>query len=91
MKPIVELKIMKKLDQLKPKKSAGHDKIGNFIIKKKVSDEIVKPLTCIFNLSLSTGIVPENLKVAKVIQIYKKDDAAVFPNNCPVSLFTMFL
>ena len=40
-----------------------------------MSDEIVKPL---FSLSLSTGIVPENLKVAKVIPIYKKDDAAVF-------------
>ena len=44
MKPIVELEIMKIVDQLKPNKSAGHDKIGNFIIK-KVSDEIVKPLT----------------------------------------------
>ena len=61
MKPIVELEIMKIVDQLKPNNSAGHDKISNFIIK-KVSDEIVKPLTCIFNLSLSTGIVPENLK-----------------------------
>ena len=89
MKPIVELEIMKIVDQLKPNKSAGHDKIGNFIIK-KVSDEIVKPLTCIFNLSLSTGIVPENLKVAKVIPIYKKDDAAVFSNYRPVSLLPCF-
>ena len=38
----------------------------NFIIK-KVSDEIVKPLTCILNLLLSTGNIPENLKVAKII------------------------
>ena len=62
-KPPVELEIMKIVDQLKPNKSAGHDKIGNFIIK-EVIDEIVKPLTYIFNLSLSTGIVPETLKVA---------------------------
>ena len=34
MKLIVELEIMKIVDQLKPNKSAGHDKIGNFIIKK---------------------------------------------------------
>ena len=59
------------VDQLKPNKSAGHNKIGNFIIK-KVSDEIVKPLACIFNLSVSTGIVAENLKVAKVIPITKR-------------------
>ena len=89
LKPIVELEILKIVDQLKPNKSAGHDKIGNLIIK-RVSDEIVKPLTCIFNLSLSTGIVPENLKVAKVIPIYKKDDAAVFSNYRPVSLLPCF-
>ena len=89
LKPIVELEILKRVDQLKPNKNAGHDKIGNFIIK-KVSDEIVKPLTCIFNLSLSTGIVLENLKVAKVIPIYKEDDAAVFSNYRPVSLLPCF-
>ena len=89
MKLIVELEIMKIVDQLKPNKSAGHDKIGNSIIK-KVSDEIVKPLTCIFNLSLSTGIVPENLKVAKVLSIHKKDDATVFSNYRPVSLLPCF-
>ena len=86
MKPIVELEIMKIVDQLKPNKRAGHDKIGNFVIKKV----IVRPLTCIFNLSLSTGIVPENLKVAKVIPIYKKDDAAVFSNYRLVSLLPCF-
>ena len=52
--------------------------------------KIVKPLTCIFNLSLSTGIVPENLKVPKVLPIYKKDDATVFSNYSPVSLLPCF-
>ena len=51
MKPIVKLKILKIFDQLKPNKIAGHDKIGNFIIK-KVSDEIVKPLTLIYHCQL---------------------------------------
>ena len=59
LKPIVELEILNISDQLKPNKSAGHDKIGNI---KKVNDVIVKSLTCIFNLSLSTGIVLDNLK-----------------------------
>ena len=62
LKPIVELDILKIVDQLKPNKSAGHDKIDNFIIQ-KMGDEILKSLTCVFNLSLSTGIVPGNLKV----------------------------
>ena len=61
----------------------------NFIIK-KVANEIVKPLTMIFNLSISTGIVPEMLKIAKVVPIYKKDDAEKFSNYRPVSLLPCF-
>ena len=60
---------------LNPNKSAGHYNIGNFIIK-KVKTEISKPLTQIFNVSLSSGVVPEKLKVAKVTRsIYKRDDS----------------
>jgi hypothetical protein len=55
-----------------------------------MGSEIAKPLTSIFNLSLSTGIVPEKLKTAKVIPIYKKADAAVFSNYRPVSLLPCF-
>ena len=63
--------------------------IGNFIIK-RVAKEIVKPLTQIFNLSISTGSVPEKLKIAKVIPIYKKQDAEIFSNYSPVSLLPFF-
>ena len=44
---------------------------------KKDGKEIVKPLTDTFNLSLSTGIVPDKLKAAKVIPIQFKWS---FPN-----------
>ena len=89
MKPIVELDIAKIIDKFNPNKSAGYDNTGNFIIK-KVKTEILKPLTQIFNLSLSSGVVPEKLKVAKVIPIYKKDDSALFSNYRPVSLLPCF-
>ena len=65
MKPIVEMDITKIIEKFSPNKSAGDDNIGNFIIK-RVGKEIVKPLTQIFNLSISTGSVPEKLKIAKV-------------------------
>ncbi len=39
-----------------------------------LSSEVAKPLIMIFNLSLSSGIVPEKLKTAKVIPIFKKQD-----------------
>ena len=56
MKPIVEMDITKIIEKFNPNKSAGDDNIGNFIIK-RVAKEIVKPLTQIFNLSISTGSV----------------------------------
>ena len=89
MKPIVASDIIKIIGKFNPNKRAGHDNIGNYIIK-KVGKEIVKPLTNIFNLSLSIGVVPDKLKTAKVIPIYKKADSAMFSNYRPVSLLSCF-
>ena len=89
MKPIIASDIIKIIDKVNPNKSAGHDNVGNYIIK-KVGKEIVKPLTNIFNLSLSTGVVPDKLKAAKAIPIYKKAVSAMFSNNRPVSLLSCF-
>ena len=85
MKPIVEMDITKIIEKFNQNKSAGNDDIGNYIIK-KVAKEIVKPLTLIFNLSISTGVVPNKLKIAKVIPIYKRQNAEIFSNYRPVSL-----
>ena len=51
-----------------------------------VASEIVKPLWIIFNASLSSGIFPDELKVAKVVPIYKKDNPQEFGNYGPVSV-----
>ena len=50
----------------------------------------MKPLTEIFNLSISSGVVPEKLKIAKVVPVYKKDDVDKFSNYRPVSLLPCF-
>ena len=39
---------------------------------KKVAPEIAKQLAMVFNCSIKTGVIPEQLKIAKVIPIYKK-------------------
>ena len=80
------MKIIAKFNQ---NKSPGHDDIGNMIVK-KVATEISKPLSTIFNCSLKTGVVPEQLKIAKVIPIYKKEDVEVFSNYRPVSVLPCF-
>ena len=52
----------------------------------KVSKEIVIPLELIINQSFVTGVVPDNLKVAKVIPIYKSRNNNGFNNYRPISI-----
>ena len=49
----------------------------------KIMDD---PLTLIVNQSLGSGIFPNKLKIAKVIPIFKKDDAHLLNNYRPISL-----
>ena len=51
--------------------SGGHDNI-NVKFAKHVADQISIPLAHIFNLSLSSGIIPNEMKIAKVTPIYKE-------------------
>ena len=56
---------------LKSNKTSGYDNI-NVNVVKKIYEELKTPLMRIFNLSLSTGIFPDKLKIAKVSPIFKK-------------------
>jgi hypothetical protein len=59
-------------------------------IAKLIAKEISKPLTHIFNLSFSTGIIPDNLKVALITLIFKANDAMKFENYRPISVLVCF-
>ena len=48
------------------------------------------PLKYIFNISLQQGIFPENLKIANVSPIYKKDEEFLLTNYRPVSVLPCF-
>ena len=68
---ITEETTMEILNNLKPKPSCGYDGISTKLLK-TCKLEICKSLTLIINQSLSTGIFPDSLKVAKVIPLYKR-------------------
>ena len=53
----------------------------------KMSQQIIaKPLVHLFNLSFSTWVFPDLLKIANVIPIFKKGDSQDYNNYRPVSL-----
>jgi len=53
-------------------------------------DELSQPLCTIFNRSYEEGCVPEDLKIAKVIPVFKNEDRKVVSNYCPISVLPAF-
>ena len=89
LEPIESDTVIEVTNKLKPKSSSGHDNISTKLLKLTIHN-IHQPLTHIINRSFSTGIVPEDLKVAKVIPIYKSSDKSELKNYRPVSLLSAF-
>ena len=84
MKEVIDI-VKKK----KKKKSTGFD-ISNDLLK-NIIHEILSPLVHTLNLSIINGTVPDNMKIAKVVPIYKKGDTLDFSNYRPISLLSMIL
>ena len=87
--PITKFELSKEISKLPTNKAPGYDEITSKVVK-LTSDYILTPLTYIFNLSLSEGIVPESFKTAKVIPIYKKKNKYDPTNYRPISLLSIF-
>ena len=69
--------------------SCGWDDFGTQVTK-SARLSLVNPLAYICNLSMSTGVFPDQLKIAKVIPLYKNDDPKVFSNYRPISVLPIF-
>ena len=69
--PVNTSEISKLIAGLNGAKSCGPDGIGPQLIKDN-NYLFCEPLMFLFNLSLTKGIVPDTLKVAKVIPLYIK-------------------
>ena len=70
-------------------KSTGPNSIPIYILK--AFNNFFSSILCkIINLVFETGIFPDLCKLAKVIPIYKKDDALLCENYRPISLLSIF-
>ena len=87
--PINPLDIIETTSKLKAKTSQGHDQISCKLMKDTIA-HIALPLSHIINQSLSTGTVPKQMKIAKVIPIFKSGDKYTFNNYRPISILPAF-
>ena len=87
--PVDPNDIISILSKLKHKTSRGHDGMSMKLIKESI-DHIIFPLTHIINQSMSTGLVPKHMKIAKVIPIFKSGNKHIFNNYQPISLLPAF-
>ena len=88
IKPVVEDEVKNIIKNLK-ESSAGWDSISSRIVK-NTYEFFLSPLTYIMNLSLIKGVVPSELKIAKVIPLFKSGDPTKFSNYRPVSVLPVF-
>ena len=82
---VTEQMVRDRLKEQKPGKSAGPDGIHSRVVV-ETQEQLVRPLTMIFNKSLKEGVVPNSWKEAEVVPIFKKGKRDDPGNYRPVSL-----
>ena len=84
---VTEENIDKIIRNLKLHTSTGIDKISSAFIK-SFSYILSKPLTYLINLSLTNGVFPDSLKIAKVLPIFKGNNLDInsLNNYRPISV-----
>ena len=69
--------------------SAGYDDMPASIMKKCI-DEYITPLTYLINYSIRQGVFPDELKIAKIILIFKSGNEQCANNYRPISILSFF-
>ena len=69
--------------------ASGHDDIPIRIIREVIVN-IIEPVTHICNIMLKSGIFPNQLKITKVVPLYKSKDKQNVANYRPISILPAF-
>ena len=85
---VSEKKVLKYFLKLGANKATGLDGIPARFIKDSASIVTV-PIAHIINLSAITGVVPDDLKSARVVPLFKKNDSTETGNYKPVSILNI--
>ena len=84
LNPATPCEVQKILSNLK-NTAGGWDKITKMLIV-NILDHILIPLTHIIHLSISTGMFPSELKIAKIKPLFKAENKHLYTNYRPISL-----
>jgi hypothetical protein len=82
---VTEQDVCKIISNFKPKNSSGDDNLSLKVLK-SIGEKLSIPLSILINQSLSKGVFPHALKLAKVVPLYKKENPFLFNNYRPISL-----
>jgi hypothetical protein len=84
-----QTEIVEILKSLRSETAAGHNKIHMWSIKESI-EFIAKPLTHLINLSIESGVALDQMKIARIIPIFKSGTDSLFQNYRPVSFLPIF-
>jgi hypothetical protein len=87
--PVSPSEIQEIIENLKSKSSSDSTGVSSAFIQ-NFSLTLSVPLSKIFCSSLETGCVPKQLKIAKVIPLFKSGEKETLDNYRPISLLNVF-
>ncbi|XP_030841178.1 uncharacterized protein LOC115923957 [Strongylocentrotus purpuratus] len=87
--PTSVYELLKIVSSMKSSKASGSDDMAPKVLKDSIH-LLVDQLCIISNKSLSQGIIPDRLKVSKIIPVYKKKNPQNLENYRPISLLPFF-
>ena len=88
LQPVTEEFVFKELCSLNANKSTGLDEIPARFIK--YGANVIKvPIIAIINQSITTGVVPQSMKYARVKPLFKKNSPLEVGNYRPVSILSI--
>ena len=86
---ISQQEVINLCNSLRSGTATGFDNVPMSLIKETITS-ISSSLTHIFNLSITSGMVPMELKIARVVPLFKTGDKSVFSNYTPISVLPSF-
>lgn len=88
LEPVSDAGVKQCIAELRGGSAPGVDNVSTILLKKFI-DQLVRPITHIVNGSLSSGVFPNSLKIAKVIPLFKSGEKGLYSNFRPISLLSV--